>query len=341
MGEKYNSTGTIYYREKTGNLKIKDDKKFIKLIMLNDEEAFKALEIYAKKILKNSYPDVPYEEYDDIVLVAITKALQGFNPDKKAGILTYLTSKIRGEVSDWRYRKNADERKIIKEINTNRDNYMFQSTKDRNEVTIIQVTNENPESKIIEEDIYTRQLKAFRMAYSQLPMFSQYILNRLVMEQGEEYNDEEKEKIRTKKENYVVQSLANELNMTKHKIIGLRNFSLSLILTKVLRSTYLTDKEKEKIKEIHGLVDINDDNSSENEENQISKIDKTLKLAKEEIEGKFSKEEFEEMKKIDEEINRYLSENALSFVFNKESEEEKNQASLDFDGLNFDVDDDF
>lgn len=337
MKEEYNSTGTIYYREDTGNLKIKDDKKFIKLIMLNDEDAYKALEIYAKKILKDSYPDVPYEKYDDIVLIAIAKALHGYNPDKGAGILTYLTSKIRGEVSDWRYQKNADERKVIKEVNNNRDNYMFQSTKDSNEITVLQVTNETPEEKIIEEDIYTRQLKAFRMAYSQLPMFLQYILNRLVMEHGDEYIDEEKGKVRKKKENYITEVLAKELNLAKHKVTELRNFALSLILIKVLRSTYLTEEEKNKIKEIHGL---NEDEIRTSINEGTSKIDKALKLAQKELEEKFSPEELAEMKKIDEEINTYLGDKALSISFDQESKEEIAQAKIDFD-IDFDNNEDF
>jgi len=332
----YNSTGTIYYREQTGNLKIKDDKQFIKLIMLNDEEAYKALEIYAKKILKDSYPDVPYEKYDDIVLIAIAKALHGYDPDKGAGILTYLTSKIRGEVSDWRYQKNADERKVIKEVNANRDSYMFQSTKDSNEVTVLQVTNETPEDKVIEEDIYTRQLKAFRMAYSQLPMFSQYILNRLIMEQGETY--EEDGKVKKKKENYIIESLANDLNITKHKVTELRNFALSLILIKVLRSTYLTEEEKNKIKEVHGLIKTE---AQANKEGETSKIDKALKIAKQELESQFSQEEFEEMKRIDEEINSYLGAKALSMAFDKESEEEIRQAKMDFDIDDIETEDDF
>jgi len=339
----YDSTGSIYYHEKSGNLKIKDDKKFIQLIMLNDEEAYKVLEIYAKKILKDSYPDVPYEKYDDIVLIAIAKALHSFDPSKGAGILTYLTSKIRGEVSDWKYRKNADERKIIKEVNENRNNYMFQNTKERNEVEVIHVSTKTPEDNLIEEDIYTRQLKAFRMAYSQLPLFSQYVLNRLIMEQGEEFTNKENKK-RKKRENYVAASLAEELSLSVKTILDIRNDALSLILKKVLRSSYLTDEEKEKIKELHGIIDeiYLDTEETEGCITEIqkkfsSKIAQNIDLANKELASKFTPEEIEDMKKIEEEIKTYLKDKDLSALFDKESIEEQKQAVVDFD-FDFDLD---
>jgi len=342
----YDLTGSIYYREKSGNLKIKDDKKFIQLIMLNDEDAYKALEIYAKKILKDSYPDVPYEKYDDIILIAIAKALHSYDPSKGAGILTYLTSKIRGEVSDWKYRKNADERKIIKEVNEHRDNYMFQSTKERDEVQIVHLSEKTPGEKLIEEDIYARQLKAFRMAYSQLPLFSQYVLNRLIMEQGEEFINKDGKK-RKKRENYVAASLAEELNLSVRAILNIRNNALSLILKKVLRSSYLTDDEKEKIKELHGITDEmllyteeENEQNIEDEKNKMSKIARNINLANEELKTNFSPEEIEKMKKIEEEIETYLKDKELSFLFEKESNEEQKQAIVDFDLDSLDLSDD-
>ena len=325
-----NSIDNVYYKEKNGNLKIKNDTKFRKLILDSDEEAYKTVEIYVKKILNNN-PNIPYDKYEDISIMAITKALHDYNPDKGAGFLTYLTLKVKAEIKDYSYKRYADEKKVIKEVNDNKDNYIFENNKDKDNISIVSIDNENPEDKMIKEDKSIRQLKAFRMAYSQLPMFSQYILNRLILMQETSYKNDKKRI----KENFAVETLSNELGIVKYKIMEIKNFALSLILTKILRSSYLTEEEKYEIKEYHSL--------NENEEIGEDKEDilkNNLELAQEEILKEFTKEELLvlEMKMKNE--DDFLSKENYTFLNEIETKEEQEQIKIDFD-FGDEIDDDF
>ena len=85
------------------------------------------------------------------------------------------------------------------------------------------------------EDIYYRKVQAFRMAYSGIPAYSQYILNRLV------------------DSNLKLKEVAEQEKMTPKEITRVRNYSLSLILNRVLRSNHLTNEEKDQMKEEHGI----------------------------------------------------------------------------------------
>jgi len=113
--------------------------------------------------------------------------------------------------------------------------YLKSFDKDAQETTLEKVDLETPENKLLADDIYRRKIQAFRMAFSGLPLYSQNILNRIVSSREKLYE------------------LAESEGVSIQEISKIRNYALSLILVRVLRSNHLDDEEKEEIIREHNI----------------------------------------------------------------------------------------
>jgi len=232
-----NENDDIYSVTGKGRLIVKDNRKFIELLSgAPSSEHYQKVEIYGKKQLEKLASDIPMKDKEGIINMALFKSFQSFDDEAETNFLTYFSSKLRGEVSDYRNKRDSMMNKVHKMINEERDSYknIYNSETESNELE--KVTEETPETILFAEDIYRRKMQAFRMAYSGIPLYSQYILNRII---------ELKEKL-----DYIAM---NE-GMTVTELTKLRNFALSLILSRVLRSKHLDDDEKDEIKREHGLI---------------------------------------------------------------------------------------
>jgi len=225
----------IYSVSKQGRLSVKDNKAFLNLLAGTDTDTYEKLTIYAKKQLQKSATDIPIKDKDQIINFAIFKTFQDFDSEAGSNVLTYFTSKLRGEVSDYRNKRESMMNKVHALVNHERDAYKNVFNSDREENELEKVTEETPETILFAEDIYRRKIQAFRMAYSGIPFYSQYILNRIV---------ELKE---------TLDYIASEENMSVMELTKIRNHALSLILSRVLRSNHLDEDEKNEIKKEHGL----------------------------------------------------------------------------------------
>ena len=227
----------IYSVSTTGRLLVKDNKKFIELLSgAPSSEHYQKVEIYGKKQLEKLASDIPMKDKEAIINMALFKSFQSFDVDAGANFLTYFSSKLRGEVSDYRNKRDSMLNKVHKMVNEERDSYknVYNGEKEQNDLE--KVTNDTPETIMMAEDIYRRKMQAFRMAYSGIPLYSQYILTRIISA---------KEKL---------ELIALNEGMTVAEITKLRNFALSLILSRVLRSKHLDEEEKDEIKAEHGLI---------------------------------------------------------------------------------------
>lgn len=228
----------VYKTGKTGKLYIKDSKKFLELLSGTDSDVYAKLKQYGKKILSKSAQDIPFNDQDMVINWAIVKLMHGFSEDKGAALLTYFNEKLRGEISAFRDKRDSMTKKVHKMINESEGNesYIYSFNKDTQENELEHITTENPESIMMAEDIYYRKLQAFRMAYSGIPKLSQYLLNSIVMSK------------------LTLAELAEQEGFTVMELTKIRNYALSLILSRVLRSNHLTEEEKADIKKEHGLI---------------------------------------------------------------------------------------
>lgn len=229
------------YDMKKERLVVKDNKKFLELLTGTDPDSHAKLSTYAKKIICSKAADIPHGEHKAISNMAILKALQSYNEEAGSNFLTYLTNKIRGEISDYRNKKDSMLRKVHKMVNyentvDNGESFAYVYDKDSESNTLDKITEETPETILFADDIYYRKIQAFRMAYSGIPAYSQFILTRLI------------------DSDLKLKDVAEQEKMTTAEITRMRNYSLSLILNRVLRSNHLTSEEKEEMKIEHGIV---------------------------------------------------------------------------------------
>lgn len=227
--------GQSYEVSSSGRLKINDSSKFLQLLSETDNDTYHKLKAYGKKTLNAKATDIPFGDQDAIINWAIVKARQGFDPDAGTNFLTYFSDKIRGEISDFRNKKISMTKKIHKMVNENESEYVYDFNSETKQNEIDHITEETPETMLLAEDIYRRKLQAFRMAYSGIPKYSQYILNQII-------DDARK-----------IEEISSQENISEKELTRIRNHALSLILSRVLRSNHLTEDEKEEIKKEHGL----------------------------------------------------------------------------------------
>jgi hypothetical protein len=100
--------------------------------------------------------------------------------------------------------------------------------------------------RIESEDYYKRQVRAFRMAFSNIPRELQVIL----YEVGSGVSMEE---------------LARTLGKNADEISRERNYGISLILHKIMRGKHLTEDEKEEILKLHSIVPESDGDEDDEE----------------------------------------------------------------------------
>ena len=224
----------IYEERKNGRLNVKNSQAFLTLLSGADKDSYDKLFKLGLKQLQTA-SDIPHLDRPMIINFAIVKTLNGFDNTAGANILTYFTSKVRGEVSDYRNKRDSLGRKISKLALSGEKDYAVSFDNDTQETTIQEVTMETPEDILVAEDIYRRKLQAFRMAFSGIPLFSQNILTRIV-------DDKE-----------TLAELAQKEQISIQEITKLRNYALSLILSRVLRSKHLDEEEKEEIKRDHNI----------------------------------------------------------------------------------------
>jgi DNA-directed RNA polymerase specialized sigma subunit len=107
-----------------GRLRIKDSDLFIKIIVSGEEingvsarEAYSALVSYGRKQVKNFYPDIPDQDIEQIVSMAVAKTIKDFDPSKGAQITSFLFDKIKGEVHIYRSKREILNKKVIAALN--------------------------------------------------------------------------------------------------------------------------------------------------------------------------------------------------------------------------------
>lgn len=226
----------VYSIKKDGRLNINNSKKFLELLSGTDKDSYEKLVVFGKKMMAQRAADIPFMDQTLVINWAIMKTISGYDAENGANLLTYYTDKLRGEISDYRNKRDSMTSKVHKLAHSEADSYVKTFDKDTNENSFEKITDETPEEIMIAEDIYKRKMQAFRMAYSGIPLYSQYLLNQIV---------ESKLK---------VQEIAALEGKSVMEINRLRNFALSLILNRVLRSNHLDEEEKDEIKREHGLV---------------------------------------------------------------------------------------
>ncbi len=225
----------IYEITSSGRLNIKNSKKFLILLSGTNKDLYEKLLIFGKKNLNQKAGDIPFPDQEMIINFAIVKSMQGFDSEAGTNLLTYFTSKLRGEVSDYRNKRASMLNKVHKLANSGEEDYAKSFDKETQTTTFEKVDNESLEDKLLANDIYKRKLQAFRMAFSGLPLYSQNILNRIV----------------SSREN--LSELAQSERVSVQEISKIRNYALSLILVRVLRSNHLDEDEKLEIMKEHEL----------------------------------------------------------------------------------------
>jgi DNA-directed RNA polymerase specialized sigma subunit len=220
----------------SGRLNINNTKKFLEMLSGADPEVYEKLMIYGKKNLNQRATDIPFIDQEMIINFAIVKTMNSYDASAGANFLTYFTNKLRGEVSDYRNKRDSMTNKIHKLANSGTEEYAKSFDKESQTTTLERVDNETPEEKLMAQDIYRRKLQAFRMAFSGIPLYSQNILNKIVISKQKLYE------------------LAEQEGVSVQEISRVRNNALSLIFVRVLRSNHLDEEEKAEIRKEHDLA---------------------------------------------------------------------------------------
>jgi len=240
----------IYEKEKTGKLLIKDAKAFINMLYSGDihDEAlhfYTLLKEYAYKQKGKLASEIPQYEYEHIINYAIVRSIKDFDKEKKAQLQSYFWSKLRGEISSYRAKRDSLHKKIISVIQEGESNgveYVYQKGNGESgeENFLEAIESETLEEKIEKENKYFRQIKAFKMAFSGIPRILQIILTEI----GNGMN---------------IGDVATLLQLSEYEISQKRNYGLSLILQRIMRSSHITEEEKIELAELHGFEYIPED----------------------------------------------------------------------------------
>jgi len=236
--------------EMTKDLKIKISQE-VQTMLLGGQIStndYKKLYLYSSKLISKYADDISYEYRTDIINMAIFKAQKDFNPKKAAknvgvnekvsrpaSFVTYLFTKIQGEISAYRSKLNKSK-KVLKSIIDEEPDIYKDNLKDGEPVdTQIIDQNSLPEYKEAKES-YAKKIFSIKMAMGNLPLFHQNLLKSLF------FNNEQMNK-------FSVQQ-----NLTIQELNELRNKAMTIVLQKVLRNKYLNDIEKMEIKKEHNLL---------------------------------------------------------------------------------------
>lgn len=224
-----------------GKMKITDNALFLKLMMgeevdgTSPAEAYSFLYTYAKKQMQKFYADIPYQDHQYIINMAIAKAVKDFE-EGKASFLPFFFSKLKGEVHIYKTKRASLHKKIVKIFENPEDgtDYLRTVDKERSESTLILSNTESIEDQMLQDDYYKRQTKAFKMAFSGLPRLLQIILYEIGS-------------------GVKAQELSLLLGIDEAELKKKKNYALSLLLQRVLRSKHLSEDEKKEILSIHNI----------------------------------------------------------------------------------------
>lgn len=222
-------------------MKITNPSLFLKMMMgetvngASAQEAYDFLYAYAKKQMQKFYPDIPFQDHQYIINMAIAKAVRDFE-DGKASFLPFFFIKLKGEVHSYKSKRASLHKKVSKMFhNPDGDTeYVKSFDKEKDESTLILTEQENIEDKVIREDYERRQEKAFRMAFSGLPRLMQIILYEIGS-------------------GVKIKELAELLSIDEVELKRKKNYGLSLLLQRVMRSNHLTEDEKKEILQLHNI----------------------------------------------------------------------------------------
>lgn len=222
-----------------GKLSIKDSKAFINMLYDQggeDIEFYNILKNYAYKQKSKMASEIPTGEFEHIMNMAIVASIKDFKPEKKAELQSYFWSKLRGEISSYRAKRDSLQKKVLASINENNGDsvYVYQKTNEGEENTLESVEVELMDEKIEREDKYFRQMKAFKMAFGGIPRILQIILTEIG-------------------NNKKISEVAYFLNLPVADVSQKRNYALSLILQRIMRSNHLNENEKKDLAEMHGF----------------------------------------------------------------------------------------
>lgn len=223
---------------KTGKLTIANSEQFLKILTSDSQEAtenYLILKKYGMKQIHSMAGDIPFNEYEYIIDFAIAKAIKDFEPKYGASILSFFWEKLRGEISSYRTKRDRLQDKVIKLMqNEEGVEYIYQTDKDTEENYIIPIAEKTMEEDLIETDLYERQIKALKMAFSGIPRDLQIILH--------EIGNGKK-----------IHEISDLLNLPSIEISRKRNQGLSLILQRIMRGNHLTEEEKKELSELHDI----------------------------------------------------------------------------------------
>jgi len=234
---------TFEENKKTGRLTITNSEEFIKILSLESEDStekesmehYEAMKKYGFKQLHNIATDIPFNEYEFIINFAIAKTIKDFDPQFNTNLLSFFWDKLRGELSAYRSKRDRLQDKVNKLIkNDDGVDYIYQKEKGSDENFVIPIDEMTMEEKHVQEDLYFRQMKALKMAFSGIPRELQLILH--------EVGNGKK-----------IREIANILNTSTFEVSRKRNQGLSLILQRVMRSKHLTEEEKTEIANLHDI----------------------------------------------------------------------------------------
>jgi len=225
-----------------GKFVIEDSKTFISMLHGNTIENsihYKLLTDFAFKQKSKLAPEIPTYDYSYIINFAIVKAINGFCEEKGAKLQSYFWEKLRGEISAYRSKQNSLQKKVFAMIDEGcgeNVEYVYQkgAGANGNENYLEAVDIESTFDKIEKHDQYRRQIKAFKMAFSGIPRELQIILNEI----GKGKN---------------IKTIASILNLSSIEVSQKRNYGLSLILQRVMRSKHISNEEKIDVAELHGF----------------------------------------------------------------------------------------
>lgn len=220
-----------YILDDKSKLSIKDTKRFINMLSSSDSEEsqnhYTVLKTYAlKQMVKFDVKGIPSSDYTYIIDLAIAKALVGYSDEYNNQFLSYFYSKIQGEVSAYKAKSFASDRKLLKYANEDSGAYAYQKSMDTNENELIAIDSNHMGEQIGEEDLYIRQMRAFKMAYSGIPMELQNILHLVAS-------------------GYTIKAISKLINRDDLYVSKARNQALSLILQRIMRGNHLTASEKD------------------------------------------------------------------------------------------------
>lgn len=184
-------------------------------------------------IFKRNYPSLPgdVEFSNHLVSQALIKAVLTYDNSMGTEFNTHFYNKIRGEITTYIKKQETTQRYANKLVASGEIAIKFTENGYESET----VSEGGIDDILVAEEEYYRKMTATSMSKSELPMILQRVLYAVL-----EYDK--------------LKNAADVLDMEVSDIKRYRNYALSLILKKVMRSKHLTENEKDEMKKDFLLV---------------------------------------------------------------------------------------